>query len=285
MSMKLCAVDIMKKIIFLLLVAVFCASVASADNFKVGVLLQLNMSEHEYKNFVQEGRENIGWHFLSHTDENFVYYDSLTELQLALNAEDVGEVQLPEVVGEYFVNSSPNTYSVSCVTQVRPTYFAMGVLEKNVELRDKLDKAIAELKSNGTLTRLIDDYIHNYSKNMDRNIEFAKFPGAETVKFALTGDLPPIDFVAADDTPAGFNVALLAEIGKLLKINIDIIDIYATSRAVTLTSERADVVFWFKVTRDYSPQPDIVQGLALTDSYYEWDKFLHIKLKKPVKHK
>jgi ABC-type amino acid transport substrate-binding protein len=33
----------------------------------------------------------------------------------------------------------------------------------------------------------------------------------------------PLDYISANGQPAGFNVALLTEIGKLLKINIEFV--------------------------------------------------------------
>ena len=55
------------------------------------------------------------------------------------------------------------------------------------------------------------------------SIPFETFEGAETIRVAVTGDLPPIDYVAADGKAAGFNTALLAEIAKRLKDSITLI--------------------------------------------------------------
>ena len=269
--------SVIKKFSCAILIIILFAGVAFAEDVKVGVLTQLNMNENDYRNFVLEGRETVGFNFLSHSDEQFVYYDSLMALQMALNAGEIQEVQLPEVVAEYFVNSNPDLYKVSCVSQVRPTYLAFGFLKKNTAVKEKIDSALKSLKEDGTLEKLRLDFIENFRENNVQKIKFEKFNDAEKIKVAITGDLPPIDFTAIDGTPTGFSVAMLAEIGKKLKVNIEIFDIDANARSSALASGRADAVFWYKRTRNYENQPDIPENVILSEPYYEWDKFLHIK--------
>ena len=260
-----------------MIMLVFASVALSEENFYVGVLARLNMDEEQYRNFVMDGRENVGWNFLSHSGETFKYYDSLLSLQLALNAGEVGEVQLPEIIAEYLVNSNPGKYTVSCVTQVRPTYLAFGFLPKNEALRDRFNEAITGIAEDGTLNRLLAEYITNVEGVKRVNPEH--FDGAETIKVALTGDLPPIDYAAEDGTLVGYNVALLTEIGKKLKVNIEMLDIDAGGRNAALASGRVDVVFWYSVTRDVDVQPDVPDGIILSREYYSWNKFLHVKLK------
>ena len=103
--------------------------------------------------------------------------------------------------------------------------------------------------------------------------------GADTIKVAVTGDLPPIDFVLADGRPAGFNTAVLAEIGKRLRLNIELLNIDSGARAAALASGRADVIFWVQVYKDSDRQPDVPENIVLSESYFDWNKFLHIRKK------
>ena len=104
-------------------------------------------------------------------------------------------------------------------------------------------------------------------------VEFAKFDGAETITVAVTGDMPPIDYIAADGTPAGYNTALLAEIGKRLQVNISLVDIDTAARAAALKSKRVDVVFWFQSNVNPSmPNLDVPEGVILSDPYYTWNE-------------
>ena len=68
--------------------------------------------------------------------------------------------------------------------------------------------------------------------------------GAETIKVAITGLMPPIDYIAPDGTPAGFNTAVLAEISKRIGKNIELVQVNSLGRATALASGTVDVVFW-----------------------------------------
>ena len=261
--------------LFAALIFIFPVS-AFAEDYNVGVLEQLNMNEDDYRKFVLDRRNSVGWDFLSHGDEKFIYYSSLVTMQMALNAGEINEIQLPEIVGEYFINSNPSAYTVACVSMVRPTYLAFGFLSSNTALRDRFNAALQTLREEGTLENLRLKYIENAHSE---KIKFEKFDGAEKIRVALTGDLPPIDFVEADGTPAGYNVAIISEIAKKMKVNIEILNVESGSRSANLASKRADAVFWYKVTRDLENQPDVPENVILSEPYYEWNKFLHVKRK------
>jgi hypothetical protein len=53
-----------------------------------------------------------------------------------------------------------------------------------------------------------------------------------------------MDYVAADGTFAGFNTAVLAEIGKRLQKNIELVQVDSVGRALALSEGTVDVVFW-----------------------------------------
>lgn len=55
----------------------------------------------------------------------FVFYDSLIAMQMALNKGEVDEIDLPEAVGEYMLNTNPE-YSIAAIAITKPVYFAFG---------------------------------------------------------------------------------------------------------------------------------------------------------------
>ena len=74
--------------------------------------------------------------------------------------------------------------------------------------------------------------------------EFETFDGADTIKVGVTGDLPPFDYMTEAGEPEGFNKVILAEIGKRIGKNIELVSIDSGSRAIALSSGQIDVVFW-----------------------------------------
>ena len=63
----------------------------------------------------------------------------------------------------------------------------------------------------------------------------------------MTGALPPMDYVAADGTPAGFNTAQLAEISQRIGKNIELVVVDSVDRAAALASGTVDAVFWTRI--------------------------------------
>ena len=102
--------------------------------------------------------------------------------------------------------------------------------------------------------------------------------GGTTLRVAVTGDLPPIDYVAEDGRPAGFNTALLAEIGRRLKVNVEIKIIESSARTMALVSGAADVIFWYLNGEGYVTT-DMQNGIQLSNPYYELENWIYIERK------
>ena len=108
------------------------------------------------------------------------------------------------------------------------------------------------------------------------------FDGAGTIKVAVTGDLPPLDYMRADGKPAGFNTAVLAAISQQLGKNFELVDVDSGARAAALTSGEVDVVFWVAVPHDETIVPadfDKPEGMIVTAPYFT-DEIVHVQLKK-----
>lgn len=272
----------MKKFLCAFLLVAVLAGSAFAGSVNVGLLTQLNMTQSEFQTYMDAALSSGLWTMFTTDDRDpaiFVFYDSMIAMQMALNKGEVDEIDLPEAVGEYMLNTNPE-YSIAAIAISKPVYFAFGFRKDDgAALRDKFNEALKAMKADKTLAYLQMNYVANPGASTPEAVQFAKFDGAETVKVAVTGDLPPIDYVAADGTAAGFNTAILAELGKRLKVNVELVQVEAGARAAALSSKRADVVFWFQVRAGEKTQPDIPSGVILSDSYYDWTKYLHIRKK------
>ena len=153
--------------------------------------------------------------------------------------------------------------------------------KEDAQLKADLDKVIGEMKADGALNKLVNDYIANVDKKNPPAIEIPKVEGAPTIKVGVTGDLPPLDYVSADGKAAGFNTALLAEIAKRLNRNIELVHIEGGARAAALNADQIDVVFWaiVPVNNTFPADIDKPEGLELSAPYFR-DDVTHIELKK-----
>ncbi len=267
----------MKKIFYViltLLIFVSCANAVNRRVLKLGILTKLNSTEEQFseiwKKTFAPNNENL---------EIIVrFYDSLMAMQMALNAGEVQEIVLPEESAEYLINQNPN-YEATLVLKTKGMGLSFGFREDRSELLKKFNDALMSLKGNWTLGVLEGIYIASPGVDDPEPVKFEKFEGAETIRVAVTGDLPPIDFMAADGTPAGFNTAVLSEVGSYLHQNIELVSVEAGARTASLASGRADVVFWYEVDTSSTIQPDVPEGIILSDPYYEWNKFIHVRKK------
>ena len=127
--------------------------------------------------------------------------------------------------------------------------FSFMMLEENEALRDEFDVAIGAMKEDGTLQQLIDEHITKVINGEEPQVIVPdQIEGAETITVAVTGSLPPMDYIAPDGTVAGFNTALLAEIGQRTGKNIEIVVVDSLGRVAALASGTVDAVFWTRTS-------------------------------------
>ena len=100
------------------------------------------------------------------------------------------------------------------------------------------------IRIHGTLEELVRVHITDVAESGESvAVAFEQFDG-EPIRVAVTGSLPPMDYVADDGSFAGFNTAILAEIGKRLKKNIELVQVDSVGRALALAQGNVDAVFW-----------------------------------------
>ena len=212
------------------------------------------------------------------------FFESLLSMQMALRSGRLDEIVLPEAVGMYLLSNNSD-YDIQFSLNMMPSTISFGFKAGNTTLQKDFNRAIAAMKKDGTLAKLERDYITDLGAEQPERAEFQTFKGAATIKAAVTGDRPPIDYIGADGLPAGYNTAILAEIGRRLKRNIRLISVDAGGRSAALSSERADVVFWYRNTEGMKTpkkiqtkgfMKDKAEGVILSDPYYEWDTDLVI---------
>lgn len=277
----------------LVMVLVFSPAVFAKDTHRVGMVERLNVTPEEFSSSIASADHVI---ILANNPDKpeFFFYRSLNQMIMALNAGEIDEILMPESVAEYFLNANPG-YTVNCIviTPKDPYLLSFGFNEDHKALCESFDKTIAEMKRDGTLITLQGKYIlgvdtavmeERYITNPDLQqhspIMFRNFPDAPEIKAAVTGDMPPIDYIAPDGSAEGFNAAILAEIAGRLGLNVKLQNIESNARAAMLSSGRSDVVFWFEHKRNGSTKHDVPDGVILSEPYYQFDTFYHLKPEK-----
>ena len=115
---------------------------------------------------------------------------------MALDAGTVDEITLPRFVAEYVVRTNPEL-EICCV-EAMPENMTLrfGFREDENDLLAQMNEAIAAMKGDGTLDALINSYMKPNAGEELTSVQFDSFPESDkTIRVAVTGDLPPIDYI------------------------------------------------------------------------------------------
>ena len=274
--------------LFIILVSVMMICIVQAvqaddDREVIGILSYLNLSEEDYAAYVQarikffdllleRGYFEAEIPAIKDSSDQasfrVVFYESLGEMLMDLNAGRLDCIEISQSTAEYMCSRNPQMYMPFRFTSEMEDLFERTALERmsdgfsfmmmdyNAPLRDEFNAAITAMKEDGTMDELIlknITEINNGGKIPSGSLE--QLEGRETITVAVTGSLPPMDYIGPDGSNSGFNTAVLGEIGKRLNVNIELIQVDSLGRATALVSGAADVAFWTRGT----PNPEITQ--------------------------
>lgn len=270
---------------------------ATAENagegqpLKLGELAYLNTDEATRANMLMSMESILNTYERSILNRpssvEVVAFDNLSAMQMALQSGQIDAMILYTQVGYYLAFTTgafkvgmldakmpeyePSNYnaasnlsmlsklSVFTLDQCLGTDFSFMLLEDNAALRDEFNEAIAELKEEDAFTGMMQAQFDALAEGREPEaVEIAHIDGADTVRVAVTGDLPPMDYIDGAGNPAGFNTAVLSAISQKIGKNIELVSIDSAARAVALSSGSVDVVFWCRVAR---PDETLLEGM------------------------
>ena len=253
----------------------------ATEKATIGVITHLNVSEIEYNNLMKKleksyrpSKANLG--------ADYKFFDKMNDMQMALDAGQIDMLSTYQNVADYMLQRTDNREFLTTEKFLSDS-FCFAMREGNTMLQRELNKAIEAMTDDGTLIKLTKQYITDLKDGAEPPaVPIAHIDGADTIKVAVTGDLPPFDMILADGTPAGFSTAVLAEVSRRINKNIELVSVDSAARASILSSKGADVVFWVAVPKNSTLIPaniDQPPGIVISDPYYN-DNIVHIGLKK-----
>jgi len=252
----------------------------SGEKIQLGMITHLNVSEQKMDEILSVIEESEKIPLSKYTVK---FYDSLNLMQMGIESGSIDEISVYKSVADYIVANN-NKYEV--LNQKEHTIFndnfCFAVRKDDTQLKADLNKAIDAMKADGSLDKLVKEYVTDVNKGQTPTaVEIPMTEGAQTIKVGVTGDLPPLDYVNADGKAAGFNTAFLAEVAKRSGKNIEIVNIDSGARAAVLSSGQIDVIFWAIVPNGDKMPKDIdkPEGVELSAPYFN-DNVEHLKLKK-----
>jgi len=209
-----------------------------------------------------------------------LYFNSGADLITAIKTGKIDAAPTMKFTADYFIKRNDDLITIP-KKEIIEGVIIMAVRSEDQKLKDELDSAITTLQENGMLKKLEDQWITNLPvTNEPSNIEIPKIEGAKTYYIGISGDYAPLDYIAANGKPAGYNVALLTEIGKILNVNFEFVSIEAQAKLHALVSKKIDVIFCQyyskKIAELFNSQKS---RFIITKPYYISDG-LHFMVKK-----
>ena len=255
---------------------------SSDEPLRLGIIRHLNITETLLDNYFEKAASRMA-NTADMRAPKHTFFDNMTSMVAALQAAQVDEISTYRCVADYLVAQNEDVVLATAGVPKVSDSFCCAFREDEDDLQADFNAAIKTLDENGTLKQLTKTYITDadFTKTPPA-VDMPKIDGADTIKVAVTGDLPPLDYVSADGKAAGFNTALLAEVSKLIGKNFELVHIDSGARATALTTEQVDVVFWVAVPINDTftpPDCDKPEGVILSDPYFT-DEIAHVKLKK-----
>ena len=280
----------LRKIFFALITCILAATMLTGcgeekkveapatSEFRIGMLRHMNSGEKDFNDFVKKVSDTFNYRMSSYDP---IFFDSLNEMQSGLDSGLINSFSIYKNVAEYLAAQNKNLeIADSNETDFSEALcFALRADDKN--LFDMVDKAVMEMDEDGTLEKLRQKYITDVKPNEEiPAVEIQNISGASTIKVAVTGDLPPIDFIDTEGKAAGFNTAILSELSRRIGRNIELVHVDSGARAAALTSGRADIVFWAVMPSSeiISSDADKPDNIKLTTPYFR-NKIVQIKLR------
>ena len=253
-----------------------------AGKIKLGMITRLNASEENFGEFMKKVEETLDVKISSHKP---VFFDTLNAMQMALQSKQIDEISTYRSVARYMIAKDPRYEVLKDHSLEFVDSFCFALRDDETELKDSLNAVIKEMQSDGTLDRLTKEYITDIKADREPpSVELPHFDGADTIKVAVTGDMPGMDCILADGTPAGFNVAFLSELSKRINKNFELVSISSDARGAALSSGQVDALFWVIGTYGQDgkalPYPlDSMKGVAISVPYM-MDSRVGLALKK-----
>ena len=247
---------------------------------KVGVISHMNVSETQLSEYMAKYEAMSG---VKGKAREIFFYENLNLMLMGLNSKSVDEISTYKSVANYVMSRNDNLELLKSPSDMTDV-FCCAVRKEDIKLLEEINSTIQSMKDDGTLDKLIKEYVTGTDNLEPKAVEIAKIDGADTIKIGVTGDLPPLDLVLADGKPAGFNTAILAEISKRINKNLELVQIESGARAAALTSKQIDVVFWAtvptgEVLKAIPATIDKPDNVELSSPYFQ-DDVVHIGLKK-----
>ena len=153
---------------------------------KLGMLTNMNISEQQQAELMKEAGKRGS--FPVNMVYDITYYDNLNSMQMGLESKSIDEMSTYQCVSDYLLARN-DKFAQTDFKQVKlEDGFCCAVREEDKELLEEMNKAISAMKDDGTLDKLVQEYIKDVKAGEEPHaVELEKAEGRRILKVAVTG--------------------------------------------------------------------------------------------------
>lgn len=261
----------MRKVFALITAIAVLSASSSAYAARIGALALIGMNEDDVLRWTENVAAAEGKTVPFTNTNTIVIFDNMNDMLMALRAGKIDRFAVGIFTAQYMAARNDDLSLIDNKhNAILGSALAMRVEDKPTI--SAVNIAINDMKADGTLDRLIRENITELGDKDPVAVDMPKIDGAEVMRVAVTGDLPPMDYVTPDGRPAGFNTAFLAELSRRIGRNIELVSVSTGARQSALSSGRVDAVFWtrnaYNMERELLPYPlDKMSGVVISEPY------------------
>lgn len=261
----------MKRVMIVLFVGIIALmAVISAGADTIGTLVCIGMTEEDVKQWTSDIASYEGKDTPYVNPHRIVFFDDLNSMVLALKGGEIDRFSIGMMMAQYIAARNED-FSVANRQHQAILGYSIAMSDKDSDLIEAMNVQIESMKEDGTIDALKKKYIDELGASDPEPVTLPK-TGGRTIRIAVTGDLPPLDLILPDGTPAGFNTAFLAELSKRMDVTFELVNISSNARALALSSGEVDALFWTRSTYDADgnelPFPlDRIDNISITIPY------------------
>lgn len=222
-------------------------------NGKVGTMANFRLSEDKLLDIVNK--------FYGTQIKKLIYTDNMIGSLSMLKSGRADFMLTNSVTANYISQRNPDFKVITS----EELLLEMVLRISDIQLRDAFNSAINKLKVSGKLEELKRKWISDLPVGQEPSLaKSEKKSYAETIHVGVAGNIPPLDYITADGRPAGYNIALLEEISKIIGKNIEIVIIDSQAKFAALEAKKIDVFFTNAV-----PNKEDAQKISFDDNVVE----------------
>ncbi|MDR2713157.1 MAG: transporter substrate-binding domain-containing protein [Clostridiales bacterium] len=214
--------------------------------------------------------------------KEMLFYDTASAVVAALKSNKADAVLAFGPILEFYPARDAELKAIK-LPAMGKTSLHMALRSTDAQLRDQINAALIFMKDNGVLAGLEREFITDLTPDKQlAGRDMPEFDGKPTLIVGLSGDAPPVDYVAADGKPAGYNVELLALLSEMLQVNFEISVIPLESKFPALASNKIDLFFLHAVNADVEFTLKTLENnnsATLTEAYYEFSDWGYLVLR------